>query len=284
MKTPATTAWQSLTDALAAKRLSHAVLLTGSLEAGRREFARRFAELLLCEAPAKNAAGGPQACGQCRSCIQFKADAHPNLFWLVPAEDKRDIAIESLRTAMERLTLSAYYGGRKLLVLDPVDALNSSGLNALLKTLEEPPASTHLLLLTQRAMNLPATVRSRCQLVRLPAASVQSGVSDADVGSLIQALSQGRIQEPLNQLKDLDREQLRLLYAGLLACGVTALNEKLSGLRSDAFAWVSARELGAWLQTTQMAIRALSGPNNPQMLTESNMIKIWQLRAGRSKA
>jgi DNA polymerase-3 subunit delta' len=160
--------WSVVTEARTNEKLAHALLLAGPAGVGKRQFARALAQALLCEAPSAQGT----ACGQCRGCVQFDAGSHPNLFWLQPLFDektdkqKRDISVEQLRDLGEKLVLSAHYGGSKVVVMDPVDALNVSGVNALLKTIEEPPPKTYMLLVSERPMALAATLRSRCQRLR----------------------------------------------------------------------------------------------------------------------
>ncbi|MEW6168344.1 MAG: AAA family ATPase [Pseudomonadota bacterium] len=184
--------WIELTAQALQQRLSHALLLFGPAGVGKRWFARALAAYLLCERRSG------YACGECRSCQQIGAGSHPNasllgtdgllglamsengqreqglVHWQPDAERKRrDISIEGARKLSERLTLSAHYGGARVALLDPADALNASSVNALLKTIEEPPPATHLLLICERAQALPATLRSRCQRIRF-------GMPDAD--------------------------------------------------------------------------------------------------------
>lgn len=161
--------WQRLQEAHAQQRLTHALLLAGPAGIGKRRFAAALAQGLMCESPAVDGL----ACGTCRSCLQYTAGSHPNLFWLKPLYDdktdkqKRDISVEQLRDLGDKLVLSSHYGGAKVVVFDPVDALNVAGVNALLKTIEEPPQATYLLLVSERPMSLAATLRSRCQRLRM---------------------------------------------------------------------------------------------------------------------
>lgn len=140
--------------------MPHALLIAGPRGVGKRAFAHRLAADLLCEA------GKPHACGVCRSCLQFRADTHPNFFWIQPEEDKRDISVDAVRELSERLALTSHYGGAKVALIEPADALNQNGVNALLKTIEEPAARTYLMLITGQPMTLAATLRSRCQIFR----------------------------------------------------------------------------------------------------------------------
>lgn len=151
--------WQRVIEAVAAERLGHALLLAGPRGVGKGHFAHGLAGYLLCE-------GAQKPCGECRSCVQLAAGVHPNLLRLAPAEDKRDIAIDDIRALLERVTLSSHYGQAKVVIVEPADALNASGVNALLKTIEEPPPRTHVLFVAERWCALPPTLRSRCQILR----------------------------------------------------------------------------------------------------------------------
>lgn len=155
-------AWARLTGQVANGRLAHALLLAGPRGVGKAHFALGVAAYLLCEA--RTSAGEP--CGSCRSCVQLAAGVHPNVLRLGPAEDKRDIATDDVRAMIDRLHLSSHYGQAKIAIVHPADTLNISGVNALLKTIEEPPAATYVLLIAERWRALPPTLRSRCQILR----------------------------------------------------------------------------------------------------------------------
>lgn len=157
--------WSRINDARRTGRLGHALLLAGPAGVGKRSFARRLAASLMCEARAED--GRP--CGACRGCVQFTAGSHPNLMWMTrefnekTEKEKRDISMDQLRTMMDRLSLASHYGQARVVVIDPADALNVNGVNAVLKTVEEPPAGLHILLISERPMALAPTLRSRCQ-------------------------------------------------------------------------------------------------------------------------
>lgn len=157
--------WTRTSEALQAGRLGHALLLAGPAGVGKRVFARRLTASLMCES--RSLTG--DACGGCRGCTQRAAGTHPNLMWLTrefnerTEKEKRDISMEQLRAMMERLSLASHYGQARAVVIDPADALNISGVNAVLKTVEEPPPGLHILLIAERPMALAPTLRSRCQ-------------------------------------------------------------------------------------------------------------------------
>jgi len=161
--------WARVNEARRAGRLAHALLLAGPAGVGKRHFAMRLAATLLCEQVDDD--GTP--CGRCRGCVQRAAGTHPNLTWLTREinektdKEKRDISMEQLRAMMERLGLASHYGRSRVVVIDPADALNANGVNAVLKTVEEPPPGIHIVLVSERPMALAPTLRSRCQRLSL---------------------------------------------------------------------------------------------------------------------
>ena len=154
--------WQHMAQAIAQERLGHALLLSGLRGTGKRAFARVLAAALWCESP------GPERlpCGRCNNCRQVLSEAHPSLNMLRPEEDKKVIAIDAVRALCGRLVMTTHDGRARVAIIDPADALNNNGVNALLKTIEEPPPRSHLLLVSERPLALAATLRSRCQQLR----------------------------------------------------------------------------------------------------------------------
>src|SRR5207302_1716448 len=107
--------------------------------------------------------------GACAPCRRVWAQQHPDLAWVRIAEDSQQIRIEQVRDLAADLALTSHAGGYKVGILTPAEALNRFAANALLKTLEEPPARTLLVLVTTQPSRLPATVLSRCQRLRVRA-------------------------------------------------------------------------------------------------------------------
>jgi DNA polymerase-3 subunit delta' len=140
------------------QRLAHAYLFAGPDGIGKRLVAMRWAMTINCEA------GGTTLCGRCRSCVTASAGTHPDLIPIEP--DGLFIKIEQIRTLQEALTLATWSGRRKITVIDRAERMNQEAANCLLKTLEEPPASSLLILISPAPDDLLPTIRSRCQLVR----------------------------------------------------------------------------------------------------------------------
>lgn len=152
------------------KSLPHALLLAGPENSGKTEFAQTLATLLLCRSMTE---GSTAACGQCHSCRLIVAGTHPDLMQVgleTVEDDKqaREIKVDQIRVLCRRLAQTSQFGGHKIAVIQPADRMNRNAANSLLKTLEEPPEETVLLLVSNQPSLLPATIRSRCQFVKLP--------------------------------------------------------------------------------------------------------------------
>ena len=156
--------WHRIMVARGALRLPHALLLTGQTGLGKADFARRLARALLCVDP--NEGGDP--CGTCGACRLVLAGTHPDLHVIQPEEHGRMIKIDAIRALTAKSVLAAQDGGYRVFIIDPADMMNRAAANALLKTLEEPAKRSILVLVSSHPDRLPATIRSRCQIVRFP--------------------------------------------------------------------------------------------------------------------
>jgi DNA polymerase-3 subunit delta' len=180
--------------ALARNRLASTFLFVGPAGIGKRLFAMKMAEGLLCERRPEEAL---DPCGECPSCHQVRAHSHPDVELLARPADKAFIPVELLIGDKEHrmreglcynISLKAYSGRRKIAIIDDADYLNKEGANCLLKTLEEPPPRSVLILIgTSEQRQLP-TIRSRCQVVRF------APLAESDVAALL--VEQGICPDP----------------------------------------------------------------------------------------
>ena len=159
-------------------RLPHALLFQGRAGVGKLAFAQAFAQGLLCESPREDG----RACGRCLACGWFEQGSHPDFRPIQPesgseGEEEKEskgrkgshqIVIEQVREIASLMNLSTHRNGMRVVLIHPAEAMNASAANGLLKTLEEPPPNTVLILVTHRPQNLLPTVRSRCRKVEFP--------------------------------------------------------------------------------------------------------------------
>jgi DNA polymerase III subunit delta' len=154
--------WSRLGLQVQNRLLPHGLLLDGPRHTGKARFALALARLLLCQQPRDGL-----NCGRCHPCELSASGSHGDFRWLQPQDKSRVIKIDQVRQVVEFATKTASFGQRKVVVLSPANSMNISAANALLKSLEEPAEDTYLILVCDRLHGLPATIRSRCQLLRL---------------------------------------------------------------------------------------------------------------------
>jgi DNA polymerase-3 subunit delta' len=157
---------------LASGRLASTFLFVGPPGVGKRTFALKLAQALLCQA-VPDIELNP--CGTCPSCQQVAAQSHPDLELIAKPSDKSFIPVEvfigdrehRMRDGLcHNISLKPYLGGRKIAIIDDADYLNQEGANCLLKTLEEPPPNSVLILIGSSEQTQLPTIRSRCQVMR----------------------------------------------------------------------------------------------------------------------
>jgi len=210
--------------ALERERLASSFLFVGPEGIGKRRFALRLAQGLLCGVRPEAAL---DPCGTCPACLQVDALTHPDLEYVRKPDDKSFLPLELLIGDKEhrgrvglchRIALKPFMGGRKVAIIDDADFLNPEGANSLLKTLEEPPPRSVLILIgTSPAKQLP-TIRSRCQLIRFHPLATQF-VSDI-------LLSEGVVQDAA------EARRLAANSGGSVLRAIGLAGKEISDLRS----------------------------------------------------
>lgn len=145
----------TLKNQLAANRIGHAYLFTGTRGTGKTTVAKIFARTVNCENPTPD---GP--CGECRSCRAIAAGASMNVIEMDAASNN---GVDNIREIVDEVAYSPAEGKYKVYIIDEVHMLSIGAFNALLKTLEEPPSYVIFILATTEVHKLPITILSRCQ-------------------------------------------------------------------------------------------------------------------------
>ena len=195
--------------AIRRNRLASTYLFVGPAGIGKKQFALALAKALLCP----NTAADPlEPCGRCESCRLFDAGNHPDLDVVALPKDKSTLPLELFLGSKEnrnqeglchRIAMRPFLGGRKVAIIDDADRFSSESANCLLKTLEEPPPRSLVILIgTSPSKQLP-TIRSRSQLVRflpLPPETVADilldigAVADREQAARLAAYSEGSVE------------------------------------------------------------------------------------------
>jgi DNA polymerase-3 subunit delta' len=144
-------------------RLAHAYLFTGPPGVGKRLFGLELAKALLCEtAPA----GSLEACDPCPACVQVEAGTHPDFYPAARPADALEFPIDLMRSLCQGFALKPARGRGKVVLIDDADDLNEESANCFLKTLEEPPPRSVLILVGSSPDRQLPTIVSRCQVIR----------------------------------------------------------------------------------------------------------------------
>jgi len=278
-------ALETLQLALQSDRLAHAYIFCGPDGVGKTSTAREFAKTIMCSnqkrVPTEDSdklSYWLDNCGQCRSCKLIDALTHPDyhliykeLITLIPGRERHkatEIAIDVIRQEIiEKLALRPSFAQAKVFVILEAHRLSRSAQNALLKTLEEPPGGTYLILITERLSGLLPTIRSRAQAVTF-------GLLDD--GFIHERLTQAGADEQHRRfLTRFAPGQLGLALE-LLKSGAYDLNERI-GNDLVALDPAAAADLGEWVlkEAEDLAGRMLTEAD-PQMasLPESERFRL----------
>ncbi|MEE6207757.1 MAG: DNA polymerase III subunit gamma/tau [Alphaproteobacteria bacterium] len=254
---------QTLTNAIKNNRLHHAYILTGIRGVGKTTTARLIARAINCIGPDGN--GGPtiHPCGECENCKAIAADRHIDVIELDAASKT---GVDDMREILDGVRYKPTNARYKVYIIDEVHMLSKSAFNALLKTLEEPPAHVKFIFATTEIRKVPVTILSRCQRFDLQRLSIETlmtlfnkivkaenieaeeealqmvaraadGSARDGLSMLDQAivLGDGKIKAETvkNMLGLADRQQTMVLYEKLLAGDISVEMENLQTLYTN---------------------------------------------------
>ncbi|MBI3184212.1 MAG: DNA polymerase III subunit delta' [Myxococcales bacterium] len=256
---------ESLKAALRSDGVHHAYLFGGPEGVGKELTAIALAQALTCTERAG------EGCAECSSCVRVARRNHPDVSWVMPEDEQvarglagrsdfdrtpsREIRVEQIRRLQERLAFRPLESKRKVAIVATAHAMNDSAQNAFLKTLEEPPPDTVLVLISSAPETLLPTIRSRCarvQFAPLPASLVAERLRrerelDGPTAELVAVLAGGSLSRALAlDVKGLERRR-----------EILERFESLS--KEDARGWLRfAEDFGAARDTAEHCLRILS--------------------------
>ncbi len=272
--------WQQLQSQKQAQRLPHALLLVGADGLGKLDFAHELASSLLCKSE-----DIAEACGECSACKLIASGTHPDLLNIMPEAEGKAIKVDEIRALCKEFSLTSQFSGYKVAVIADADSMNINASNSLLKTLEEPTASSVLILVSSRPHRLPVTIRSRCQTIdfQMPdAAQAESWLSNQIEGNsrLLLNLAHG---SPLLAVK-LANEELREQRKGLMTALMGVANNQPVTELASALSKLPSSQLLGWLYDWISDLLKLQQCGNTASLVHVDFQKELQALAQRSSS
>jgi DNA polymerase III subunit delta' len=262
-------------------RLHHAYLFVGAEGVGKKTIAIGLAKAIHCSAATGD------FCGACPDCARIQDTNHPDIRIIEPLAGKKEISIQQIRELEKELNFRSFSGKKKIAILDPATLMNLSAQNALLKTLEEPPRDSLLILIAANGGALLPTLRSRCLRISFGplARDLVSGflVSrkglEADTAEFLAAMSLGSLGAVVSidtqELLERRREWVRLISD--LGVGdyraATDAAEILAGSKEDSLRFLE------WVESWFRDLLVYSTTRNPQVVVNIDMLPQIQQRS-----
>jgi DNA polymerase-3 subunit delta' len=235
-----------LKNAVKRGTVAHAYLFTGIPGIGKRSTAIAMAKALNC----KTTTG--DFCSSCTSCKKIEHTTHPDIHWIEPEGDY--IKIDQIRRMQEQISYTLYEGKHKVVILNKIERLNPQSSNCLLKTLEEPPPHTTLILLTSAPYQVLSTLRSRCQRLMFQPLPIEliakllqeKGGDENDKLNLIASLAGGSLGKAIQWMEAgalQEREELFEKINHLNKCFITEIFDLAASLGEDKAGLLKRLEL-----------------------------------------
>jgi DNA polymerase-3 subunit delta' len=243
-----------LSGILARKRVASTYLFCGEAGVGKKFTAINFAKALNCLAPDTPDSSAVlhipfDACDKCESCVKVARGAHPD-FLLISPED-RQIRIEEIRAVENALSFKPFEGNKKTVIVDDAETMTISAANAFLKTLEEPPEDSVIVLVSSKPDFLPATIRSRCSRINFVPLSTDSclnvlgdNIEGTGALELIARLAMGQPGRALSSDLAEERSWFLELFKAML--------------RAEKDGWTSRDDMERWVDQGLIFFRDLA--------------------------
>lgn len=223
-------------------RVPSALLFSGDTGIGKKLTALTYAKVLNCLAPRED-----DCCDTCISCSKIDTGNHPDVRYVEP--ENGEIRIEVVREIIGSLAFRPFEGRAKVVIIDDADAMNVAAANAFLKTLEEPPAQSLIILVSSRPDRLPETVRSRCVRVRF-------GCLSGEECSMVLREQPGRVPDERAATRLMGRPGLAGDFAHEREQFIGTLREMMQGMPVEC--WGDRAEMAAWCDMLLLYLRDLA--------------------------
>ncbi len=188
-------AWLLMRERILHQRIPHALLFTGPGHANIPIFVTRLLGTLLCTQEDK-------PCGRCQACRWVRHRTHPDIHYLAQEAAAKSLKIDQIRRLQNDIYQTPQCATHRYIVLENSEQLNEAATHALLKILEEPPAHVRFILVSNAPQKLPATIKSRCQIVAFP-----------DPAGGADYLSLGQFYEPTSSRAQITQQQDTIIDA-----------------------------------------------------------------------
>lgn len=278
---------ETLSHMLEESRLPHGLLFMGPRFIGKTHFARSFAQRLLClsENFSKKDDAFADPCGNCKSCLLFNAETHPDYHEVICAEGKQSIPVSDVRMLHATLVQKSQLSGNKVCVVNSADKFNENSANAILKLLEEPPEQTYFLLIAHQVQKILPTVKSRCTQVRFgmpEAGSIEPFLKQFFSRSENEHVDEAKISEAIIRSGGFPEKALAYLSLNQSVDYEEVDNKAISSFLSkkssvaETIAILVDSELGEFVEQFQRQLHRMSvvkceGVNDPQNSASANM-------------
>ena len=272
----------ALRHAVASGRLPGALMFNGPAHVGKRTAALNLAKLLNCRQPVVLPNGDTDCCDQCASCRKVDEGVHPDVIVVEP--EGQFIKIDQIRRIGDQLGLNPFEAKKRVVVVHQAQRMNPEAANAFLKTLEEPPADSLLVLCADGLQHLPDTIVSRCMHLRfgvlapgdLSRLFQREGTLAPDTAAFWAQFAQGQLHPKLVELAPARLEIRETLLRWLERPRSTSYAEVVAGL----YAWAGKTEWRFVLDWLETLARDMGLMNEGLMGEEAGVMLINADRKG----